>query len=130
MVILDSIEIVPGMVQFPRGIPGFAWIRAMQLEQLPRGLWLFRSVGPHFVMVPPKNVRPDLVLDVDDSVASKLEINSPADAFALSVVKLDENFEDAKAHLHSVIAVNRHTRVAMQAVLPHSPHTGWIPLYA
>lgn len=118
------------MVKFSRGIPGFTWIRAMQLEQLPKGLWLFRSVGPHFVMVPPKSVRPDLVLDIDDAVAARLDIKSPADAFALSVVKLDENFEDAKAHLHSVIVVNHHTREAMQAVLPHSPHTGWIPLHA
>ncbi|HMS24918.1 MAG TPA: flagellar assembly protein FliW [Acidimicrobiia bacterium] len=130
MVILDSTEITPGLVRFPRGIPGFAWIRAMQLEQLPRGLWLFRSAGPHFVMVPPRNVRHDLILDVDDAVASRLGVHSPADAFALSVVKLDNHFEDAKAHLHSVIVVNRHTRSAMQAVLPNSPHTGWVPLYA
>lgn len=130
MLILDTTEITPGMVKFPKGIPGFAWIRAMQLEQMPRGLWLFRSVGPHFVMVPPKNVRPDIQLDVDNAIASQLEISSPADAFALSVVKLNEHFEDAMAHLHSVIVVNRHTRNAMQAVLPHSPHKGWIPLYA
>lgn len=130
MIILDTTEITPGMVRFPRGIPGFAWIRAMQLEQLPHGLWLFRSVGPHFVMVPPKNVRPDLSLDVDDRVTSQLDIHSPADAFALSVVKLGESIETAQAHLHSVIVVNRHTRSAMQAVLPHSPHKGWISLYA
>jgi flagellar assembly factor FliW len=130
VVILDSTEITEGMVRFPRGIPGFAWIRAMQLEKLPRGLWLMRSVGPHFVMVPPRNVRPDLVLDIDDAVAARLDISSPADAFALSVVKMNDHFEDAMAHLHSVIVVNRHSRNAMQAVLPHSPHTGWIPLSA
>lgn|GEM_PF-2577746 len=130
MIILDTTEITPGIVHFPRGIPGFVWIRAMQLEQMPKGLWAFRSVGPHFIMVPPKNVRPDLTLDIDNAVASRLNIKSPADAFALSVVKMTEDIEDAQAHLHSVIVVNKHTRQAMQAILPHSPHTGWVSLYA
>ena len=89
MVIFDTETISEGIVRFEKGIPGFGWIRAMQLEQIPRGLWLLKSVGPHFVMIPPKNVRPDLELDIDDAVASRLRISSPLEAFALSVVKLE-----------------------------------------
>ena len=129
MVIFDTETISEGIVRFEKGIPGFGWIRAMQLEQIPRGLWLLKSVGPHFVMIPPKNVRPDLELDIDDAVASRLRISSPLEAFALSVVKLepkenkdiDDYLENALVHLHSAIIINIKTRFAMQSVLPKSP---------
>lgn len=138
MLIFDTTIINEGVIRFEKGIPGFAWIRAMQLEQIPRGLWLLKSVGPHFVMIPPKNVRPDLELDIDDAVAHRLKISSPVDAFALSVVKLenkdhkdlDDYLENAKVHLHSAIVINVNTRFAMQSVLPKSPHLGWTSLYA
>ena len=138
MVIFDTTTINEGIVRFEKGIPGFQWIRAMQLEQLPRGLWLLKSVGPHFIMIPPKNVRPDLELDIDDAVAYRLKISSPSDAFALSVVKLenktfvddDDYLSNAMVHLHSAIVINVKSRFAMQAVLPKSPHVGWTPLYA
>ena len=138
MLIFDNATITEGIIRFEKGIPGFGWIRAMQLEQIPRGLWLLKSVGPHFVMIPPKNVRPDLELDIDDAVANRLKITTPSEAFALSVVKLDtlnhqdmdDYLENAMVHLHSAIVVNTKTRFAMQAVLPKSPHVGWTSLYA
>ena len=138
MLIFDNATITEGIIRFEKGIPGFGWIRAMQLEQIPRGLWLLKSVGPHFVMIPPKNVRPDLELDIDDAVANRLKITTPSEAFALSVVKLDtlnhqdmdDYLENAMVHLHSAIVINTKTRFAMQAVLPKSPHVGWTSLYA
>ena len=138
MLIFDNAMITEGIIRFEKGIPGFGWIRAMQLEQIPRGLWLLKSVGPHFVMIPPKNVRPDLELDIDDAVANRLKITTPSEAFALSVVKLDtlnhqdmdDYLENAMVHLHSAIVVNTKTRFDMQAVLPKSPHVGWTSLYA
>ena len=138
MLIFDNAMITEGIIRFEKGIPGFGWIRAMQLEQIPRGLWLLKSVGPHFVMIPPKNVRPDLELDIDDAVANRLKITTPSEAFALSVVKLDtlnhqdmdDYLENAMVHLHSAIVINTKTRFAMQAVLPKSPHVGWTSLYA
>jgi flagellar assembly factor FliW len=114
-------------LHFATGLPGFPDVRRFVLVRLGDELSPFsvlRSLdvdaGPEFVVTHPGPFFPDYAPEIDDDTAGRLELTSADDALLLVIVTVGDPVATSTANLLGPIVVNRHTRVAAQAVLGSS----------
>ena len=112
---------------FPGGLPGFSDVRRFVLVRLGDELSPFSvlrslddGVDVEFVVTHPGLFFPDYEPEIDDDTANRLELTSADDALLLVIVTVADPVADSTANLLGPIVVNRHTRVAAQAVLGSS----------
>ena len=111
---------------FESGLPGFPDAHRFTLVRWgddDSPFSIMRSLehdGLDFVVVPPMVFFPDYEPELDDTTATRLDLDRGDDAIVLVMVTLGERASDATANLLGPIIINRHTRRAAQAVLATS----------
>lgn len=124
-------------IEFPAGLPGFPDVRGFKLD--PWGgienspFWLMESTDDPdlaFVVCVPWQFYPDYDFNLDDSIAQRLDIRSPADVMVLAIVTVGERPEESTINLLGPIVVNKQNGMAMQAVLGESTYEVRTPLMA
>jgi flagellar assembly factor FliW len=111
-------------LSFASGLPGFPDARRFVLVRLGDELSPFSvlrglddGVDLEFVVTHPGLFFPDYAPEIDDDTADRLELKSADDALLLVIVTVTDPVGASTANLLGPIVVNRHTRVAAQAVL-------------
>jgi flagellar assembly factor FliW len=118
-------------LHFPSGLPGFPDVRRFVLVRLGDELSPFSVLrgldepaddrpALEFVVTHPGLFFPDYEPEIDDDTANRLELTAADDALLLVIVTVADPVADSTANLLGPIVVNRHTRVAAQAVLGSS----------
>jgi flagellar assembly factor FliW len=114
-------------LHFAAGLPGFPDVRRFVLVRLGdegSPFSVLRSLDEgtdlEFVVTHPGLFFPDYEPEIDDDTAGRLELNSADDALLLVIVTVTDPVSASTANLLGPIVVNRHTRVAAQAVLGNS----------
>jgi flagellar assembly factor FliW len=124
---------VPELV-FANGLPGFPGARRFALVRWgafegPYSLMVDLDDNDiSFLVVPPHMFFPDYVVDLDDSVASKVHLERADDCLLLVIVTLGNRPEEATANLLGPIVINLQTREGTQAVLAESGYSTRTPL--
>ena len=123
-------------LHFANGLPGFPGERRFALVR-----W-GASEGPYslmvdladpevrFLVMPPHLFFPDYVVDLDDAIAAKVNLERAEDCLLLVIVTLTGRPEDATANLLGPIVVNLRTNEGTQAVLAESGYSTRTPLMA
>ncbi|MCD1654881.1 flagellar assembly protein FliW [Treponema zuelzerae] len=83
----------------------FIWVQSLEKEDLA------------FLVLDPFIFRPDYEIDVDDSLLSSLEIDSPSDVLVFVLVTIPGNGSPITANLQGPLIVNKKNNKALQAVL-------------
>jgi flagellar assembly factor FliW len=123
---LQTAEELPEL-NFASGLPGFPDVRRFVLVRIGDELSPFsilRSLDEgtdiEFVVTHPGLFFPDYEPEIDDDIATRLELKSADDALLLVIVTVADPVAASTANLLGPIVVNRHTRAAAQAVLGNS----------
>ena len=110
-------------LQFAAGLPGFPEAHRFVLVRLGEAdspFSMLRSLDEpelEFVVAAPGMFFPHYEPEIDDSVAGRLGLGRADDALLLVIVTVAEQPADSTANLLGPIVVNRHSRLAAQAVL-------------
>ncbi len=121
-------------LRFEHGLPGFPGERRFALVRWgafegPYSLMVdLDDPSVRFLVMPPYVFFPDYVVDLDDSVASRIHLERPEDCLLLVIVTLTGRPEDATANLLGPIVINLETREGTQAVLAESGYSTRTPL--
>jgi flagellar assembly factor FliW len=113
----------PSPITFADGLVGFAGPQRFAL--VPWGgdgspFSLLQSLDDEslaFVVVPPAVFFGDYDPELDDEVAARVGLTSPADAVVLVIVTVPEDAREATANLLGPLVINVVTRQGVQAVL-------------
>jgi flagellar assembly factor FliW len=73
-----------------------------------------------FLAIDPFLFRPDYEIDIDDTLLTPLEIDSPSDVLVFSLITVPPNGGTITANLQGPLIINRKNNLALQAVLSDS----------
>ncbi len=83
----------------------FVWIQSLESAELA------------FLCVDPFLFRPDYELDIDDSLLSPLQVESPSDVLVFTLITIPGDGGPVTANLQGPLIINKKNNMAMQAIL-------------
>ncbi|WHH61516.1 flagellar assembly protein FliW [Petroclostridium sp. X23] len=111
------------IIDFPEGIPGFEQIKKFIVihsedETLPFS-WLQGVDMPElaFVIIDPRLITPNYVIDIDDSEIEVLEIKDTAKVNIYSIVVVPEELAKMTANLKAPVLINADNNKGKQVVM-------------
>jgi flagellar assembly factor FliW len=122
---LGTVSIVDKqIIELREGFYGFNQYHRFALidaEQKPF-IWVQSLDDPNlaFLAIDPFLFRPDYEIDIDDTLLTPLEIDSPSDVLVFSLITVPPNGGTITANLQGPLIINRKNNLALQAVLSDS----------
>lgn len=114
------------IIKFPNGIPGFEDVREFfVIEQEDKDIpfkWLQSVDCPDlaFVIVDPREVREDYILDIDDEQVKELHIENPDNVVFYSIVVIYD--EQLSINLKAPILINTENSTGKQVILDNDDY--------
>jgi len=112
-----------GILEFPEGIPGFENVKKFVLLGSSEGSSLFQwlqgvdNAEIALVLIEPKRLWPDYVVDVDDAEVEVLGINADSKVLVFSVVVVPDDIEKMTANLRAPILINTENKKGKQVII-------------
>ncbi|MCL6450622.1 MAG: flagellar assembly protein FliW [Acetobacteraceae bacterium] len=108
-------------ILFPEGLLGFPEVKRYDLVELPKARpfkWLRAPGGePCFVVVDPREFRPDYTVAVPASDLDVLGLEQPSDAEIYALVVIPEDPSRISANLRGPLVINRRKGLGKQVIL-------------
>lgn len=126
---LGEIEVQENQIlQFPKGIPGFAEERVFVLLSYQQGspFFILQSASDPdlaFVLIEPFAFFADYEFELDDEAVKELALSEQNRPEVYCIVTIPQNVTDMTANLVAPIIVSRATNNAMQLVLEKGVYT-------
>lgn len=118
-----------GIIDFPEGIPGFETTRKFVLlsnagENNPfRWLQGVDNTDLALVLVDPKYVRPDYMVDVDDSEVEILDIKNAEKVLVFSIAVIPEDLSKMTVNLKAPVLINTENNRGKQVVMENGDYS-------
>jgi flagellar assembly factor FliW len=110
------------ILDFPEGIPGFEDVKKfVLLGKLDGGLpfqWLqgVNNTDLAFVVIDPRLIKPDYIVDADDSEVEVLGVRDVNNVLVLSIVVVPEDIAGMTANLKAPVLINTENNKGKQVV--------------
>ena len=122
-------------LSFSSGLPGFPEAHTFVLVNTELAVQPFSIMrcledeSLEFVVVPPQLFFPDYTPEIDESTASRIDLQDAGDALLLVLLTVGDGIADITANLMGPVVVNLKNNEAAQAVLVNSPYDIRTPLF-
>lgn len=110
------------ILDFPEGLPGFENVKKFillgKLEEESPFQWLQSVDSPElaFVVIDPRLIMPDYIVDVDDNEAEILEIKNTDNVLVYSIVVVPEDITAMTANLKAPVLINTENNKGKQMI--------------
>jgi flagellar assembly factor FliW len=112
-----------GIIDFPEGLPAFEDVKRFILlgnsDQDSAFQWLqgVDNAELAFVVIDPKHIKPDYIVDIDDSEVDILAISDVNKVLVYSIVVIPQDISKMTANLKAPVLVNTENRRGKQVVM-------------
>lgn len=112
-----------GIIDFHEGLPGFESVKKYILldsnDKDSPFLWLQAVDEPElaFVVIDPREIKPDYTVDIDDGEVEALLITDSSKVLIYSIVVIPEDITTMTANLKAPLIINLDNRIGKQVVL-------------
>lgn len=117
----EQIVLKTGSIVFGKGLPGFDGFKNFELTAMEQmgffNLNCSEEKGISLLLVDPYMYFPNYEVEIDDSVADRLNIKDANDVLILSVVTLNDDVEKITLNLRAPIIININTGDSEQIIL-------------
>lgn len=110
------------ILDFPEGLPGFENVKKFillgKLEEESPFQWLQSVDSPElaFVVIDPRLIKPDYIVDVDDNEAEILEVKDTNNVLVYSIVVVPEDITAMTANLKAPVLINTENNKGKQMI--------------
>jgi flagellar assembly factor FliW len=109
------------IIKLEQGFYGFDTYHSFALIDAPQKpfIWVqsLEKADLAFLAIDPFLFRPDYEIDIDDSLLSPLEIESPSDVLVFALITIPVNGSPITANLQGPLIINRKNNRGLQAIL-------------
>jgi flagellar assembly factor FliW len=111
------------IIDFPEGLPAFEDVKRFILlgnsDQDSAFQWLqgVDNAGLAFVVIDPKHIKPDYIVDIDDSEVDILAISDVSKVLVYSIVVIPGDISKMTANLKAPVLINTENRRGKQVVM-------------
>lgn len=110
------------ILDFPEGLPGFENVKKFillgKLEEESPFQWLQSVDSPElaFVIIDPRLIKPDYIVDVDDNEVEILEVKDTNNVLVYSIVVVPEDITAMTANLKAPVLINTENNKGKQII--------------
>lgn len=121
------------LIAFPAGLPGFIEETSFVLLNIPGNsvfqiLQSISNPGIAFIVTDPYQLYKEYVIKLDDNLMESLHITTKEDVVVLSIVTLQEPFEDSTLNLKAPLIIHSKDLTGKQYIIHGDEYTTKAPI--